>query len=53
MAVQTVHTCPRCELKFEFAHEVADHLVRDHGVDPKTLEAGPPEGLLRREQRPI
>jgi hypothetical protein len=33
-----VHTCPRCELRFELAVEVTDHLVRDHRVEPESLE---------------
>jgi uncharacterized C2H2 Zn-finger protein len=28
-----VHTCPRCELRFESETELADHLERDHGVE--------------------
>ena len=33
-----VHTCPRCELRFELAAEVADHLVRDHRFEPDALQ---------------
>lgn len=33
-----VHTCPRCELRFGLAAEVADHLVNDHRFDPAALE---------------
>ena len=33
-----VHTCPRCELRFELAAEVADHLVRDHRFEPESLQ---------------
>jgi hypothetical protein len=36
-----VHTCPRCELRFEREVEVVDHLANDHGVDPDTLRAEP------------
>ncbi len=28
-----VHHCPRCELQFPTASEVADHFARDHGAD--------------------
>ena len=35
------HQCPRCELRFADAPEVRDHLVRDHDVDPETLERSP------------
>ncbi|MBA2281526.1 MAG: hypothetical protein H0W25_09880 [Acidimicrobiia bacterium] len=34
-----VHTCPRCELRFERENEVADHLVSDHGADPDALRS--------------
>ena len=33
-----VHTCPRCELRFELSAEVADHLVNDHRFDPEALQ---------------
>lgn len=33
-----VHTCPRCELRFELAAEVTDHLVNDHRFDPEALQ---------------
>ncbi|MGH9135879.1 MAG: hypothetical protein ACRD0G_02395 [Acidimicrobiales bacterium] len=29
----SVHTCPRCELRFEFDSELRAHLVADHGLD--------------------
>lgn len=32
-----VHTCPRCELRFELDAEVRDHLVVDHRLDPDAL----------------
>ena len=28
-----VHTCPRCELRFENDRELSDHLRVDHDVD--------------------
>lgn len=34
-----VHQCYRCDLRFLVENEVRDHLVRDHGVDPETVEA--------------
>jgi hypothetical protein len=33
-----VHTCPRCELRFERDAEMRDHLARDHGVDTEAVE---------------
>jgi hypothetical protein len=36
-----VHTCPRCELRFELAAEVTDHLVNDHRFDPASLQPHP------------
>ena len=32
-----VHTCPRCELRFERDAEMRDHLARDHGVDTEPV----------------
>ena len=32
-----VHTCPRCELRFEHDAEMRDHLARDHGVDTEPV----------------
>jgi hypothetical protein len=32
-----VHTCPRCELRFELDAEVREHLVLDHRLDPDAL----------------
>ena len=43
-----VHQCPRCELRFSDEHEVKQHLVDDHGVDPENLDrhmSGPPAGI--------
>jgi hypothetical protein len=43
-----VHQCPRCELRFSDEHEVKQHLVDDHGVDPEILDrhaSGPPAGI--------
>jgi hypothetical protein len=41
-SVETVvHTCPRCELRFEREAEVADHLVNDHRFDPDALRPHP------------
>ena len=25
------HTCPYCDLRFEYHEEVKDHVLRDHG----------------------
>jgi hypothetical protein len=36
-----IHTCPRCELRFERAHELADHLVSDHRFEPDAVRAHP------------
>jgi hypothetical protein len=36
-----VHFCPRCELRFELAAEVADHLVTDHRFDQDALRPHP------------
>jgi hypothetical protein len=45
---QHVHTCPYCELRFEYMNEVKDHIVHDHPqhaeayllVDPHELPHG-------------
>jgi len=37
----TVHTCPRCELRFERETEVVDHLANDHGLDPDHFHTRP------------
>lgn len=34
----TVHTCPRCALRFVTDSEVRAHLLADHGVDPAALQ---------------
>jgi hypothetical protein len=36
-----VHTCPRCELRFERDAEVREHLVNDHRFDPDALRRHP------------
>jgi hypothetical protein len=36
-----IHTCPRCELRFERESELADHLVSDHRLDPDAVRAHP------------
>jgi hypothetical protein len=36
-----IHTCPRCELRFERENELADHLVSDHQLDPDAVRAHP------------
>jgi hypothetical protein len=36
-----VHTCPRCDLRFELAAEVTEHLVTDHRFDPDALRPHP------------
>lgn len=33
-----IHTCPRCELRFERDAELRDHLARDHNVSPESIE---------------
>lgn len=33
-----VHTCPRCELRFQFQPELEEHLKVDHHVDPEQFE---------------
>jgi hypothetical protein len=40
-----VHQCPKCELRYRDEHEVKQHLVDDHGVDPEDLEQHPSGGL--------
>ncbi len=30
--------CPRCELRFELAPLLRDHLERDHGVAPEAVD---------------
>jgi hypothetical protein len=37
----SIHTCPKCELRFERENELADHLVADHRLDPDALRAHP------------
>jgi hypothetical protein len=32
-----LHTCPRCELRFELEAEVRDHLIADHHLDPDAV----------------
>jgi hypothetical protein len=32
-----VHTCPRCELRFERDAEMRDHMARDHGLDTEVV----------------
>lgn len=41
-----VHTCPRCDLRFEFDYELREHLAIDHGVetDPSAGGSEPPAG---------
>jgi hypothetical protein len=36
-----IHTCPRCELRFEREAEVADHLVTDHRFNVDDLRPHP------------
>lgn len=36
-----IHTCPRCELRFEREAEVADHLVNDHRFNVDELRPHP------------
>jgi hypothetical protein len=50
-----VHQCYRCELRFLSEQEVRDHLVRDHGVDPETVDhhyATLPPGVHSRRRPP-
>ena len=43
-AATTVHTCPRCELRFNHPGELVDHIRHDH---PASVEEGPtPEGRV-------
>jgi nucleotide-binding universal stress UspA family protein len=35
MAVETIHQCPRCELRFAYLTELQDHLRRDHLPAPE------------------
>jgi nucleotide-binding universal stress UspA family protein len=35
MAVETIHQCPRCELRFAYLTELEDHLRRDHLPAPE------------------
>jgi hypothetical protein len=37
----SIHTCPRCELRFERESEVLEHLVTDHGLDPDAVRPHP------------
>jgi uncharacterized C2H2 Zn-finger protein len=46
-----IHTCPRCELRFERESEVADHLITDHRFDPDALR--PHLRPIRREGRKL
>ena len=51
-----IHTCPRCELRFERNAELRYHLARDHGVDtgpmsPATTRAGAVEIPAARGRR--
>jgi hypothetical protein len=36
-----IHTCPRCELRFEREAEVADHLVNDHRFNVDDIRPHP------------
>ena len=39
----SVHTCPRCELRFERQVELEAHLRDDHGIDTDPpVEVNPP-----------
>lgn len=33
-----VHQCPKCDLRFRDEHEVKQHLIDDHHVDPEELD---------------
>jgi len=37
----SIHTCPKCELRFERENELADHLVADHSLHPDAVRAHP------------
>lgn len=39
-----IHTCPRCELRFERDSEVREHLVVDHRLDPDAVRPHPVPG---------
>jgi hypothetical protein len=34
----TVHTCPRCDLRFLTDSELRAHLLADHDLDPAVLQ---------------
>ena len=34
----SVHTCPRCDLRFEREVELHEHLRDDHGVEIEEVE---------------
>ena len=42
-----IHTCPRCELRFQRDAELRDHLARDHNVSPESIEPLHYEGRSR------
>ena len=48
-----IHTCPRCELRFERENEVADHLVVDHRLDPDAVRAHPVPTAAPDERRRV
>ena len=31
---ERVHTCPYCELRFDYHNEIKDHILRDHPDHP-------------------
>lgn len=33
-----VRQCPKCPLRFDLAPMLADHLTRDHGMDPQMVD---------------
>ena len=39
--IVVIHTCPRCELRFEREAEVAEHLVNDHRFNADALRPHP------------
>jgi hypothetical protein len=45
-----IHTCPRCELRFERESELRYHLERDHGVSAEVFEPLHYEGRGGRPQ---
>ena len=54
MAVDTIHQCPRCELRFAYLTELQDHLQSDHlpAPDDDVPASFPAVGSLDGEDPP-